>query len=135
MDQDRKEISRRSFLGRGVVGIVGAGIGMSGAGKVLGSPAQEEKEAAKPQIIDYRPLGSTGWKVSDISFGNARMQDPAQLEYAIERGINYVDTARQYFDMEVVSRQDLPRKARQDLRDDQAGARALHYGDDESSRY
>jgi len=103
MDSDRKEISRRSFLGRGMAGIVGAGIGIAGAGRVLGStPAQEGAKAAKPQIRDYRPLGSTGWKVSDISFGNARMQDPAQLEYAMERGINYVDTARQYFDMEVV---------------------------------
>jgi len=103
MDRDRKEISRRSFLGRGMAGIVGAGIGIAGAGRVLGStPAQESAKAAKPHIREYRPLGSTGWKVSDISFGNARMQDPAQLEYAIERGINYVDTARQYFDMEVV---------------------------------
>ena len=101
MDRDRKDISRRSFLGRSVAGVVGAGIGIAGAGRVLGSPA-EEKADAKPQIQDYRPLGSTGWKVSDISFGNARMQDPSQLEYAIERGINYVDTARQYFEMETV---------------------------------
>ncbi len=111
MDREKKECSRRSFLGRGMAGIVGAGIGIAGAGKVLGStPVQEGKEAAKPQILDYRPLGSTGWKVSDISFGNARMQDPAQLEYAIERGINYVDTARQYFDMEVVIGKIFPAK-------------------------
>ena len=111
MDRDRKEISRRSFLGRGMAGIVGAGIGIAGAGKALGGPpAQEAKEAAKPQILDYRPLGSTGWKVSDISFGNGRMQDPAQLEYAIERGINYVDTARQYFEMEVVVGKIFPAK-------------------------
>jgi len=30
------------------------------------------------------------------------MQEPALLEYAMERGINYVDTARQYYDMEIV---------------------------------
>ncbi len=111
MDRDRKEISRRSFLGRGMAGIVGAGIGIAGAGKAIGgTPAQEAKEAAKPRILDYRPLGSTGWKVSDISFGNGRMQDPAQLEYAIERGINYVDTARQYFDMEIVVGKIFPKK-------------------------
>ena len=111
MDHDRKEISRRSFIGRGMAGIVGAGIGIAGAGKVLGGPpAQEAEKAAGPQILDYRPLGSTGWKVSDISFGNARMQDPTQLEYAIERGINYVDTARQYFEMEVVIGKIFPAK-------------------------
>jgi len=111
MDRDRKEISRRSFIGRGMAGIVGAGIGITGAGKVLGGPpAQETENAVRPQILDYRPLGSTGWKASDISFGNARMQDPAQLEYAIERGINYVDTARQYFEMEVVLGKIFPAK-------------------------
>ena len=111
MDRDRKEISRRSFLGRGMAGIVGAGIGIAGAGKAIGGPpAQKAKEAAKPQILDYRSLGSTGWKVSDISFGNGRMQDPALLEYAIERGINYVDTARQYFEMEVVVGKIFPAK-------------------------
>ena len=109
MDRERKDISRRSFLGRGMAGIVGAGIGIAGAGKALGSPAEEAVEA-KPQILEYRPLGSTGFKVSDISFGNARMQDPSQLEYAIERGINYVDTARQYFDMEVVIGKIFPAK-------------------------
>ena len=111
MDRDRKEISRRSFLGRGMAGIVGAGIGIAGADRVLGiTPVQEGKEAARPQILDYRPLGSTGWKVSDISFGNGRMEDPAQLEYAIDRGINYVDTARQYFDMEFAVGKIFPRK-------------------------
>jgi hypothetical protein len=110
MDRERKEISRRSFLGRGVAGIVGAGIGIAGAGGALGSPQEKAKEGAKPHIRDYRPLGSFDWKVSDIGFGNARMQDPAQLEYAIERGINYVDTARQYFDMEVVIGKIFPAK-------------------------
>jgi predicted aldo/keto reductase-like oxidoreductase len=38
------------------------------------------------------------------------MQDPSQLEYAIERGINYVDTARQYYDMEVVIGKIFPQK-------------------------
>jgi predicted aldo/keto reductase-like oxidoreductase len=110
MDHDRKDISRRSFLGRGVAGIVGAGIGIAGAGNVLASPQEEAKEAARPKILEYRPLGSFDWKVSDISFGNARMTDPAQLEYAIDVGINYVDTARQYFDMEVVIGKIFPAK-------------------------
>jgi predicted aldo/keto reductase-like oxidoreductase len=38
------------------------------------------------------------------------MTDPALLEYAMERGINYVDTARQYYDMEIVIGKIFPEK-------------------------
>jgi uncharacterized protein len=102
-------LSRRSFLGRGVASLMGVGLGLSTTARKLsaGMPFGQEAKSApesgeKPQIKEYRDLGSTGWKVSDISFGNAMMQDPSLLEYAMERGINYVDTARQYYDMEIV---------------------------------
>jgi predicted aldo/keto reductase-like oxidoreductase len=102
-------LSRRSFLGRAAASAAAVGIGLSGASKALRAaiiPGQEQEAAPavaeKPQIKEYRPLGSTGWKASDISFGNALMQEPSLLEYAMERGINYVDTARQYYDMEIV---------------------------------
>jgi predicted aldo/keto reductase-like oxidoreductase len=100
-----KRLTRRSFIEQGVATVIGAGIGLSGAGKALGQSKQEQKtdpSGEKLRIRDYRTLGRTGWKVSDIAFGNATMQDPSTLEYAMERGINYVDTARQYYDMEVV---------------------------------
>ena len=58
--------------------------------------------------MNYRPLGRTGWKVSDISFGawaiggawghvpegDAR----AALEQAIDSGVNFMDTADVYGD-------------------------------------
>jgi predicted aldo/keto reductase-like oxidoreductase len=116
MADSDKTISRRGFLGRSVVSVVGAGIGIAGAAEVLGSPSpdapQEDKTTAadKPRVKEYRKLGKTGWKVSDVAFGNAGMTDPALLEYAIERGINYVDTARQYYDMEMVIGKIFPEK-------------------------
>ena len=114
MKDPDKSISRRAFLGTGVASVVGAGMGIAGVSGELQARPQEdthsEEAPAKPQIKDYRKLGRTGWKVSDISFGNAGMQDPAQLEYAIERGINYVDTARQYYDMEIVIGKIFPQK-------------------------
>ena len=109
----KKKLSRRSFLERSVASVVGAGIGLSGASRALGTTGQEEAAAPideKPGIREYRDLGRTGWKVSDIAFGNAGMQDTSTLEYAIERGINYVDTARQYYDMEKVVGQLFPAK-------------------------
>lgn len=110
----KEKINRRSFIGRSVASVVGAGLGLSGAAKALTAvkPAQEESAASKdkPSIREYRELGGTGWKVSDIAFGNGGMQEPSTLEYAIDRGINYVDTARQYYDMEKVIGQLFPAK-------------------------
>lgn len=109
MPEKCERISRRSFLGRGLASIVGAGVGLAGItrpceGQGEGGTQEEGsvQEPSKPSIKEYRTLGRTGYRVSDISFGNAAMQEPSLLEYAIDRGINYVDTARQYYDMEVV---------------------------------
>ncbi len=116
MTESDKAISRRTFLGRSVATVVGAGMGVAAATESLGGPQDKPAEqppqdaAGKPQIKEYRPLGKTGWKVSDISFGNGAMQEPALLEYAMERGMNYVDTARQYYDMEIVIGKIFPQK-------------------------
>jgi uncharacterized protein len=119
MKENGKELSRRSFIGRTLASVAGIGIGLSGA---KGLRAQEKgaaaqagaAAAAKPSIKDYRDLGRTGWKASDLGFGNAMIQDTSLLEYAMERGINYVDTARQYYEMEVVLGK-LPREKREKL--------------------
>jgi predicted aldo/keto reductase-like oxidoreductase len=112
-----KAISRRSFIEKGVACILGAGAGLAvtphgPAAQTAGSTESPNAGAAadKPQIKEFRRLGRTEWKVSDISFGNAGMQTPELLEYAMERGINYVDTARQYYDMEKVIGQIFPAK-------------------------
>jgi uncharacterized protein len=114
-DPDRR-ISRRSFIEKGVVSVVGAGMGIAAVSGRAESqpppppPQKAEKAGEKPQIKEYRRLGRTGYRVSDVGYGNAGMQDPAILEYAIERGMNYVDTARQYYDMEKVIGQIFPEK-------------------------
>jgi predicted aldo/keto reductase-like oxidoreductase len=108
MKHDDNELSRRSFLGGGFASLIGFGLGLAGTkGLAAALPGSQEPKASqetngKPRIKEYRDLGRTGWKVSDIGFGNAMMQEPSLLEYAMERGINYVDTARQYYDMEIV---------------------------------
>ncbi|HEX6802280.1 MAG TPA: aldo/keto reductase [Terriglobales bacterium] len=58
--------------------------------------------------MNYRPLGRTGWKVSDISFGawaiggfwgQVSEQDAlATLHKAIDCGVNFIDTADVYGD-------------------------------------
>ncbi len=58
--------------------------------------------------MNYRPLGRTGWKVSDISFGawaiggawgNVSEDDAiGALHRAVDRGVNFIDTADVYGD-------------------------------------
>jgi predicted aldo/keto reductase-like oxidoreductase len=110
-----KRLSRREFLEAGIASVVGAGIAGAGAtGDVRAQTTEGDANAGaeepKASIKGYRRLGRTEYKVSDLGFGNAGMRDPALLEYAMERGINYVDTARQYYDMEVVIGQIFPDK-------------------------
>jgi predicted aldo/keto reductase-like oxidoreductase len=115
MIDPENKLSRRSFIGQGVASVVGAGLGIAATtGDAAASPQQPPSPTPdtddKPTVKDYRRLGRTEYKVSDVAYGNAGMQDPALLEYAIERGINYVDTARQYYDMEKVIGQIFPEK-------------------------
>jgi len=44
----------------------------------------------------YRPLGSTGIEMSDISFGGSGITNPDVVRRAVERGINYFDTSPDY---------------------------------------
>ncbi|MGE4372745.1 MAG: aldo/keto reductase [Xanthobacter sp.] len=53
--------------------------------------------------MEYRPLGRTDIKVSAIALGtmtfgqqNTEAEGHAQLDYALERGINFIDTAELY---------------------------------------
>lgn len=50
------------------------------------------------RVVSYRPLGRTGFAMSDISFGTSGLNDPAVVRRAIERGINYFDTSPDYSD-------------------------------------
>lgn len=55
-------------------------------------------EWADSRVRSYRRLGRTGVEVSDISLGAGRIHDVAVARLAIERGINYFDTAPDYSD-------------------------------------
>ena len=107
---------RRFLIGAGVTlgGLVGTGLAVVGrlwgwatvTGPNIG--ADTPKMAASPRaewkgarVRDYRRLGRTGFEVSDISLGTGRLpsnrKDAADLARdAIERGINYFDTAPDY---------------------------------------
>jgi hypothetical protein len=80
-------VDRREFL------CIGAGAALSLAG--LEASAQPAPPAGAA-IRRYARLGRTGLKISDISFGSSSSSDPALVRHALERGINYFDTAESY---------------------------------------
>jgi predicted aldo/keto reductase-like oxidoreductase len=50
----------------------------------------------KPVVKRYEEIGKTGIKMSDISFGTGGQQSSSMILRAIDRGINYFDTAPDY---------------------------------------
>ncbi len=85
-----RSIGRREFIKSGAL----AGIGI---GLVLADPASASVSHA-PQVRRYSPLGRTGMHISDISFGADRLSlgEEDLVHHALDRGINYFDTADDY---------------------------------------
>lgn len=85
------EISRRNFIKSSVS--AAAGLGFLNAGKVI---ARQGENPSGPIIREYRTLGRTGFKVSDIGFGAGNLSNPDVLRASLDMGVNYIDTAEHY---------------------------------------
>jgi aryl-alcohol dehydrogenase-like predicted oxidoreductase len=79
----KRIISRKEFLIKASAGI--AGLSLSGANPVL---------RRKPQKL--YPLGKSGIMVSRLCFEASLPANAKLLEYAVENGVNFIDTARTY---------------------------------------
>jgi len=88
----RSGMSRRRFLGSSVTPFIG--LGFYGREKLFASESQTPKNELK--IKEYRTLGRTGFKCSDIGFGSGELNDPDLLEAVLDSGISYIDTAEGY---------------------------------------
>lgn len=107
--------ARREFLlgaGSALGGLVGVGAAavlrnlgwMTVTGPNIAPPVPTGGTRARPEwkgarIVSYRRLGRTGFDVSDISLGSARIRGEVGeriAREAIERGVNYFDTAPDY---------------------------------------
>ncbi|MBF0135438.1 MAG: aldo/keto reductase [Magnetococcus sp. DMHC-1] len=76
------------------------------AGHITPSNAETEQKAG---VKNYRPLGNTGMKISDISFGAGKVPSASLILRAVERGMNYFDTAPDYGTSEALIGEALPR--------------------------
>jgi len=97
---DNTSTSRRAFIKSSAV-VAG---GTASSFPVLATNGAEHN-AAEPGPVEvnrgirgYGTLGKTGLKISDISFGSSRLRSGEErlVEHAIERGVNYIDTAESY---------------------------------------
>jgi len=91
-------VARRVFLKTGSAGAAAAAAGWSVHARAEQQPAEDASASSRVETNGpvYRTLGRTGMKVAVIGIGTDRAQDPAVLRYAIDRGVNYIDTARIY---------------------------------------
>ena len=88
-----KTLNRRNFIGKSSLGLMAAGVGITNYpySTLEGKPSQSQIK-----IRDYRTLGRTGFKVSDIGCGPAIMTNENLLKAVIDLGVNIIDTAEFY---------------------------------------
>lgn len=86
----KSPIDRRNFLKKSTLGMMGAGV----AAKIVFPETKQEDTKPTSKIKEYRTLGRTGFKVSDISLGAS--MDEGIIGTALDAGMNYIDTAEQY---------------------------------------
>ena len=86
--------TRREFIRTAAIsGTIGAAYAAHDTGSI--AEAQTKSSDTISQI-EYRNLGSTGFKVSEIGMGCMNMRDAELVHAVIDRGINYIDTAHIY---------------------------------------
>src|SRR5439155_3944362 len=106
-DDGRRDLhlSRRAFLRGASAGLAAGGLTLAGGCKygtqlflisdVPKAPAESPAWTGS-RVQRYRPLGRTGFQMSDISFGCSGLGDAAVARRGVERGITYFDTSPDY---------------------------------------
>ncbi|KJU83940.1 oxidoreductase of aldo/keto reductase family [Candidatus Magnetobacterium bavaricum] len=85
-------MKRRDFLKSGVAAVATATI------TSLGAEGAEQGQSGQGQSVikRYNQIGKTNLKMSDISFGTGSLPSASMVLRAVDRGINYFDTAPDY---------------------------------------
>lgn len=86
-------MNRRSFLKLSTLGLIGgAAMGRTSLSRPI--EIQKEADSDMPRIKEYRTLGRTGFKVSDIGAGD--FNDVGPFLALLDAGVNYIDTSETY---------------------------------------
>jgi uncharacterized protein len=81
-------INRRDFIKAGLLGGAAGLAGLQGA-------VADATTANNPGPV-YRTLGRTGLKITVVSFGAMLTPEAEVIRAGLDRGVNYIDTARRY---------------------------------------
>ena len=79
-----KQISRKEFVTKALTGIAGIALVSENITRLI------------PSVPRLRGIGDSGIIVSPICFGAPRTNDISLIKYALEKGINFIDTGRAY---------------------------------------
>jgi len=93
-EKEDTRLTRRDFLKRTLVGAavgLGATSGLSASWRSGLFAGPTKKEA-----MNYRKLGRTGLRVSELGLGTIKIDNPAVVRRALDLGVNFVDTAACY---------------------------------------
>jgi len=96
---DNENVNRRNFFKKSAAGMAGAGVVFSDISKNQTAPSIFIPKYPNPEdykVKKYRSLGKLGFKASDISIGTTGMTDPSIISFALDCGVNYIDTAYIY---------------------------------------
>ena len=85
-----KGINRRSFIKQSTLGLIGGGY----LSRSVDSPQKVAVDSETPRIKEYRTLGRTGFKVSDLGMGH--VGDEGLLRTFLDAGVNFIDTSEGY---------------------------------------
>ncbi len=91
-------LTRREFLKRTSLGLIGAGLVYAGLDTRSLLAALKGGQATKKGKMFFRKLGKTGISISEISFNGGVLKDLSVLSYAMDMGLNFIDTAPAYGD-------------------------------------
>jgi predicted aldo/keto reductase-like oxidoreductase len=90
-----KRINRRDFFSKSSMGLIAAGIGSTNLKNIVEDYSLFTNEE-DPKIKEYRVLGRTGFKVSDIGCGSIGTSNENVIKAIISGGVNLIDTAESY---------------------------------------
>jgi aryl-alcohol dehydrogenase-like predicted oxidoreductase len=80
----KKQISRKEFFTKTLTGIAGIGL------------VSRQISGISSLVPEKRNIGDTGIMVCPICFGAPRTNEESLIKYALEKGMNFIDTGRAY---------------------------------------
>ena len=94
------KLSRRNFVRVGGAALAGgAALGATPTGAAAARTPGDlfpRSPGRTATIQQHRTLGRTGWQASDIAMGTNRLRESSVVRYAVDKGVNLIDTAEGY---------------------------------------